>query len=175
MTVFVALLRGVNVGSGRKLPMAELRTAAEGCGFSDVRTYVQSGNLVFRTGGSAAAAARDLRAAVAGALPHLDPAVAIRTPKQLQAVVDRCPFADTAKVHVTFLVEGAKARPLPTDLDRFAPEEAAAVGREVYLFLPDGMGRSKLAVALTRGGAGADGTTRNWRTVTTLLEMANDL
>jgi uncharacterized protein (DUF1697 family) len=175
MTVYVALLRGVNVGTGRKLPMADLRAAAEGCGFTDVRTYVQSGNLVFRTSASAATAARDLRAAVAGALPHLDPAVAIRTPKQLQAVVDRCPFDDTAKVHVTFLVEGAKARPLANDLDRFAPEAAATVGREVYLFLPDGMGRSKLAAVLARGKAGQDGTTRNWRTVTTLLEMAREL
>jgi uncharacterized protein (DUF1697 family) len=174
MSVYVGLLRGVNVGSGTKLPMAQLREVAEGCGFRDVRTYVQSGNVVFRTGGSASAAAKALRAAIAAAVAHLDPAVAVRTVAELQAVVDHCPFDDTAHVHVTFLVEGAKPRPVAIDAERYAPEEFVARGREIYLHLPNGMGRSKLALALGRGGAAADGTTRNWRTVTTLLQMARD-
>jgi uncharacterized protein (DUF1697 family) len=174
VTVYVGLLRGVNVGTGTKLPMADLRAAAEGCGFTDVRTYVQSGNVVFRTSGSGAAVASSLRAAVREVAPHLDPAVALRTATRLQAVVDGCPFPDPAKVHVTFLVEGARPRPLPEGLDRFAPEAVVVHGREVYLFLPDGIGRSKLAAALTRGGAGAEGTTRNWRTVTALLAMAQE-
>jgi uncharacterized protein (DUF1697 family) len=173
-TVFVGLLRGVNVGTGTKLPMADLRAIAEGCGFADVRTYVQSGNLVFRTAGSASAAARALRAGVDAAVAHLDPGVAVRTVAEMQAVVDHCPFDDTAHVHVTFLVEGATPRPVAVDAERFAPEEFVARGRETYLYLPNGMGRSKLAAALGRGGASADGTTRNWRTVTTLLQMAGD-
>jgi uncharacterized protein (DUF1697 family) len=154
--------------------MADLRSAAEGCGFTDVRTYVQSGNVVFGASGPAAKVAAALRAAVREVAPTVDPAVALRTEEQLRAVVDGCPFADPASVHVTFLVEGARPRPLPDDLGRFAPEEAVARGREVYLLLPNGIGRSKLAAALTRGGAGADGTTRNWRTVTTLLAMARE-
>jgi uncharacterized protein (DUF1697 family) len=175
MTVSVGLLRGVNVGAGTKLPMADLREIAEGCGFTDVRTYVQSGNVVFRTAASASAAARALRTAVAAAVAHLDPGVAVRTLAQMQAVVDRCPFDDAARVHVTFLVEGAQARTVAIDAERFAPEAFVARGREIYLYLPNGMGRSKLAQALGRGGAAADGTTRNWRTVNALLQMAHDL
>jgi uncharacterized protein (DUF1697 family) len=173
VSVYVGLLRGVNVGGAAKLPMADLRRIAEDCGFTDVRTYVQSGNIVFRTGAPAAKAAATLRSAIAGATA-LDPALAVRTPAQMAAVVDGCPFEDTAHVHVTFLVEGAKPRALAIDLDRFAPEQAAAVGRQVYLYLPDGIGRSKLAAVLSRGPAGADGTTRNWRTVTTLRDMARE-
>ena len=73
---------------------------------------------------------------------------------------------------MTFLVEGAKRATPDVDAEQFAPERFAVGRREVYLYLPNGIGRSKMAAALGRGGAAADGTTRNWRTVTTLLEMA---
>ena len=171
MTAFVALLRGVNVGGAAKLAMADLRRIAEGCGFTDVRTYVQSGNVVFRTGGSAAKVAAALRSALA-AEASIDAAIAIRTATQLASVVERCPFDDTANVHVTFLVEGAKRATPNVDAEQFAPERFAVGRREIYLYLPNGIGRSKMAAALGRGGAAADGTTRNWRTVTTVLEMA---
>lgn len=170
MTVFVALLRGINVGGAGKLAMADLRRIATGCGFEDVRTYVQSGNVVFRANGSRAAVAKSLRAAIAAETP-VDPAIAIRTADQLAKVVDGCPFDDTANVHVTFLVEGASSSRPHVDPDQFEPERYAIRGSEVYLYLPNGMGRSKLAQALSKGKAAADGTTRNWRTVTTLLEM----
>ena len=120
MTVYVALLRGVNVGGRSSLPMAELRRLTEECGFSDVQTYVQSGNVVFEGSGSAAAVAKRLRAAIAGAT-DLDPEIAVRTASQLAAVVADCPFDDTSSVHVTFLVEGAKATRPAIDPDEFAP------------------------------------------------------
>jgi uncharacterized protein (DUF1697 family) len=170
MTAYAGLLRGVNVG-GVKLAMADLRAAAEACGYTDVRTYVQSGNVVFRTGGAAAKVARDLRAAIASA-SGVDVALAVRTAAQLDRVIADCPFDDTAHVHVTFLVEGATAPTPSIDEEAFAPERYAVDGRQVYLYLPNGMGRSKLAVALSRGKAGAAGTTRNWRTVTALRDMA---
>ena len=169
MTVYVALLRGVNVG-GRKLPMADLRKLAEECGFGDVQTYVQSGNVVFDGSGSASSVAKRLRVAIASATA-LDPEIAVRTGPQLANVVDDCPFDDTSCVHVTFLVEGAKATRPAIDPDEFAPERFAAKGRQTYLYLPNGIGRSKLAAALSKGKAALDGTTRNWRTVTTLLEL----
>ena len=171
MTVYVGLLRGVNVGGKSKLPMADLRRVVEGCGFDDVRTYVQSGNVVFSAMGAASAVARKLRSAIA-AETKLDPPIAIRTAAQLAKVVERCPFDDTANVHVTFLVEGAKGAAPKVDREQFAPERYDVKGKEVYLYLPTGLGRSKLAAALSKGAAAANGTTRNWRTVTTLLEMA---
>jgi uncharacterized protein (DUF1697 family) len=171
VTVHVGLLRGVNVGGKTKLPMADLRRIAEGCGFDDVRTYVQSGNVVFRTSGAAAAVAKKLRSAIAAGT-SLNPAIAIRSAEQLAKVVEQCPFDDTANVHVTFLVEGAKHAAPKVEQEQFAPERYDVRGREVYLYLPNGLGRSKLAAALSKGAAAADGTTRNWRTVTAVLEMA---
>ena len=170
MTVYVGLLRGVNVGGARKLPMADLRRIAEDCGFDDVRTYVQSGNVVFRTGRAATAVARKLRSAIAAETSR-DPAIAVRTAAQLAKVVEQCPFDDTANVHVTFLVEGAKGAAPKVDQQQFAPERYKVRGKEVYMYLPNGLGRSKLVQALTKGAAAADGTTRNWRTVTALLDM----
>jgi uncharacterized protein (DUF1697 family) len=171
VTVYVALLRGVNVGGRTSLAMADLRRCAEECGFTDVQTYVQSGNVVFRSSGSLTAIAEELRAAIATAT-SLDPAIAVRTEQQLAKIVEDCPFVDTANVHVTFLVEGAKAKVPAVDPERFAPERFAVKGKQVYLYLPNGMGRSKLAQALSKGAATMDGTTRNWRTVTKLLELA---
>jgi len=171
VTVCVALVRGINVGGRAKLAMADLRRITEGCGFESVQTYVQSGNVVFRATGSAAKAATTLRKAIA-AETTLDPAIAVRTAAQLAKVVDACPFDDTANVHVTFRVEGGKALRSDVDGEGFEPERYEASGDEAYLYLPNGMGRSKLAVALSKGKAAMDGTTRNWRTVTQLLDLA---
>lgn len=173
MTVFVALLRGINVGGAGKLAMADLRGIAEGCGFADVRTYVQSGNVVFRARGSAMDVTAQLRGAIAAA-SSVDPPIAIRTDRQLSEVVTACPFDDTAHVHVTFLLEGATASTPKLDEDGFTPERFEVRGRETYLYLPSGIGRSNLAQALSRGAAAGAGTTRNWRTVTKLAVMADE-
>ena len=175
MTVFIALLRGVNVGGRSKLAMADLRAIAGHCGFEHVQTYVQSGNVVFRAPGAAKDVAAALRAGIADAT-SLDPAVAIRTARQLDAVIDGCPFEDTANVHVSFVVEGAAApRSIvggEPRLDAFLPERVAPRRRETYLYLPNGLGRSRLAQALGRGRAAEVMTTRNWRTVTALAALA---
>lgn len=170
----VALLRGVNVGGRGKLPMADLRALAESCGYEDVRTYIQSGNLVLRTSArSPAVVSRTLREALADQA-GLDTAVVVRTAKQLDRVVAGNPYLeqgeDPAHTHVVFL-EGKGS--LDLDLEPYAPEHATVVGEHVYLLLPDGVGRSKLAADLGRAG-GPDGTMRNWRTVTKLQELAHD-
>lgn len=175
MTVYVALLRGINVGARTTLPMARLRDVAADCGFGAVRTYIQSGNLVFTSSDPAAAVARRLESAIADAGGPA-PRVALRTRAQLSDVVAGNPYLDDAtaptQLHVSFLVEGADpARLDHLDVAGFAPEALTVAGRETYLFLPDGIGRSKLAEALTRAGS-ADATVRNWRTVGKLLELA---
>jgi len=176
-TALVALLRGVNVG-GRTLPMAELREVVAGCGYGDVRTYIQSGNVVFTAPGRPkdTEVAETIEDALAAATP-LAPAVVVRTGPQLAAVIEANPFLrrgeDPAHLHVTFGAGTGDAEVGIDDLARYAPEEVAAVGREVYLFLPNGMGRSKLAADFARRG-GATGTTRNWRTVTKLLAMVDE-
>jgi uncharacterized protein (DUF1697 family) len=181
MTVMVALLRGINVGGKTSLPMAELRAAVEGAGFDDVRTYIQSGNVVFRSSQRSTAAVEKTLTKAIAAVGKVAPDVMVRTRTELQAVVAGSPFLrrgeDEAKLHVVFLGGSAKATVDGSDLDQFLPEEAIAVGREVHLFLPGGVGRSKLAEALTKAQrkAGPSGTMRSWRTVTKLLALADEL
>jgi uncharacterized protein (DUF1697 family) len=171
----VAFLRGINVGGAGKLPMADLREIVSGCGMEDVRTYIQSGNLVFRSPQPDTRSVETrLRKAIADAT-QLDPEVHVRTAGELASVVDANPFADRTadpkQLHVTFLTEDpAEITLAPED---FAPEAWEVGERVVYLYLPDGIGRSRLATQLGRGN-GPTGTTRNWRTVTKLLEMTRD-
>lgn len=177
MAVVVVLLRGINVGGRGKLPMAQLRELATAAGLEDVRTYIQSGNLVgVAPRGSPSALAARLRSDVATAT-SLDPEVSIRTRAELARVVAANPFVargeDPAHLHVTFLSHPAARLLAGHDADAWAPEEVVAIDRELHLLLPDGMGRSRLAAALARRADG--GTTRSWRTVTTLLDMAGEL
>jgi uncharacterized protein (DUF1697 family) len=177
MTVFVAMLRGVNVGGRSSLPMADLRRITESCGHADVRTYIQSGNVVFSTQGrpSAAKVATELRRKIA-AQTSVDPDVAVRTSAQMDKVVAGNPFltdgADPSHLHVVFLIDDTRpAAVRELDLARYSPEALVVRGNEVYLYLPNGIGRSKLAADLARQ-RDAVGTARNWRTVTKLAEMA---
>jgi uncharacterized protein (DUF1697 family) len=166
----VALLRAVNVGGRNKVPMGDLRALFEELGHTDVVTYIQSGNLVFSSRKRVSVA--PLKAALAERFGfEID--VMLRTASEMRAVVDRQPFdVDVATVHVGFLAEAPTARVIAGfELERFAPEEAAFEGREVYLHLPNGMGRAKLPAYLDRHLAIA-WTARSWRTVLTLLELA---
>ena len=177
MTVMVALLRGINVGGANSLPMAQLRDIAVGCGLRDVRTYVQSGNVVFTTSSrSTASVARTLARAIAER-SAVQPAVVVRTRDELAAVVERNPFvgrgADPAHLHVLFAPAAVKLPFSASELAAYAPDEIAAVGSEVFGYFPNGFGRSKLAALLARRVE--SGTVRNWRTVTTLLRMADEL
>ncbi len=178
MAVMVALLRGVNVGGRSKLAMADLRNAATACGHERVRSYIQSGNLVFATSTTSTQAIADQLGEVIADRTQVRPEVMVRTRDELADVVARNPYVqrgdDAAHLHVVFASGEAEKSLAFIDLARYAPEEAAAVGRQLYLLLPSGMGRSKLAADLARV-KGPSGTTRNWRTVTKLLEMADDV
>lgn len=175
MPVVVAMLRGINVGGAGKLPMAQLREVIAGRGYDDVRTYIQSGNVVCRSPlADTDAIADDLRRAVRSST-GLDPEVHVRTVDELEALVAGNPFVDRAtdpkQLHVAFV---RQLEPVELDAAAYEPEAWATGDRALYLFLPNGIGRSKLATDLTRRHA-ATGTTRNWRTTTTLLDMAREL
>lgn len=176
MTTYVALLRGVNVGGHKKLPMADLRTALCSVGCANVRTYLQSGNAVFTSDREdAAALTREIRAHVAATL-GLDVGVLLRTREELAAVVASNPFPVTAtagaKVHVVFL----SANPSPeqwttVDPASFAPDEFRLGDRAVYVWYPNGAGRSKLTLDVWERRLGVCATARNWNTVTKLLAL----
>jgi uncharacterized protein (DUF1697 family) len=168
----VALLRGVNVGRNRRVPMAALREALDGYG--DVVTHGQSGNVVLETRKSGRALERELEGVLAERL-GLETRVIVRSRAQLEKVVDHNPLSTFAKngsrFLVTFLADkpsAAKAKALGDD---FGSEQAVLHGQEVYSWHPDGLQRSKLA-ALIADGLGTVGTARNWNTVTKLLALA---
>jgi uncharacterized protein (DUF1697 family) len=173
--VYVALLRGINVGGKATVPMAALRDTCASVGGQDVVTYIQSGNVVLR---STLTAAR-LRAALEGAIAEqlgVTPAVMIRTAKEMAAVAASNPYpdADEKNVHVGFLhaAPPATAGKCLAAID-CTPEEVTVVGRELYLHLPNGMGRAALPARMERCLRPAPVTVRNWRTVTKLVELSS--
>lgn len=178
MERYVALLRGINVGGNKKVPMAELRRVMAGLGWEDVRTYVNSGNAVFtaeeRGTGEAAA---ELEAAIADRFGFAVPCL-VRTAGELRAAADACPYptagTDPAKLLVLFLDRPPdRERLAAVDAAAFAPDEFRVGGRELYCRFPDGMGRSRLPAALEAACRGRTVTGRNWRTVTRLLELVS--
>jgi uncharacterized protein (DUF1697 family) len=178
VTVYVALLRGVNVGGNKKVPMAALRQAATGCGFGDVATYIQSGNVVFTSPTGAARVASDLHDAILAEI-GVDTRVVIRTGEQIRKVLEQNPFlrrgVDPKLLHVVFLYEQSMPKLDAVEPDVYAPEEIAVVGNLAYLYTPSGLGRSKVATETVMRRLGLLGTTRNWRTCTTLAEMTGGL
>ena len=174
-STLIVLLRGINVGGKGKLPMVQLREIAEGIGLDDVRTYIQSGNLVATTSIAPATVAKRLRAAIADAA-DLDVPIIVRTTDEWGAVIADNPFPGATSIgktlHVTFLDGDAPRELVDFDASGFAPEEFAVVGSELYLHLPDGIGRSKLAIKLHRLPGASTGTARNWNTVLKLAELA---
>lgn len=177
MPTYVALLRGINVGGHRMMKMADLRKVFVAADADDIATYIQSGNVVFtHAARSEPTLAAEIEKRIAKAAGFPVPVV-LRTAGQLARVVEDSPFpdADADHLHVAFLATRPPASAPTIDARAFAPERCATIGRELYLYLPDGMGRSKLAAAVLAKpkAIGAGGTARNWRTVLKLKELAS--
>lgn len=174
----VLLLRGINVGSSRRVAMPELREALTDAGYEGVQTYVQSGNVVLSSRKSPAALARDCRRVI-GERFGFDVDVVVRTRDELAAVVASNPLAEVVdndkRYQVSFLsgelddavIERLQA--LVTDTEVLVVD-----GREVYAWHPAGVARSKLWNALAGKSLGVTATARNWTTVQTLLAMADE-
>jgi uncharacterized protein (DUF1697 family) len=173
--IWVALLRAVNLGSHNKVPMPALRTVLTEAGFSDVKTYVNSGNVVLgstlRSPAKVGQAVHDLIAEHFG----VDTPVIMRTGAQLTAVYDWNPFPDAAADHphlvaVLHLSGEPEAAAAKTFLaGEYAPVRVAHRGEEVVIDWHDRTGRPKVDTALKKLGVHA--TARNWRTLTALVEL----
>lgn len=176
MQTYIALLRGINIGGHHLLPMRELAAILAQLGAREVRTYIQSGNAVFRCpDGHAADLAARLRAAI-GERYGFQPHVLILAPDALARAVAGNPFPDAAAdpntLHLGFLA----ARPDAADLAKLARLKGASerfhLGDGVfYMHLPEGAGRSKLAAGAEQA-LGVPMTGRNWKTVCKLLDLA---
>jgi uncharacterized protein (DUF1697 family) len=177
MRRYVVFLRGVNLGSSRRVAMRQLREALDKAGYQHVRTLLQSGNVVLSSYADAKTLERDLTRTLREAF-GLEIAVLARTREELAAVIARDPFAgqadDPARYQVSFLSAEPDPR-LVRELEgaQVSPERVVVIGREVYGWHPGGVGRSELAGLITERRLGVGVTARNWRTLTRLLELAD--
>jgi uncharacterized protein (DUF1697 family) len=176
MHCYAALLRAANVSGRNAIAMDDLRDLFAATGCSDVATYIQSGNVVFRSKTSEEPRlVRTIEARLAADL-GVDVKVLVRSKAQLAKIHRTHPFratgADAAGLHVTFLSDAPTAAQIRS-LASGSPgtDRCVVIGREVYLHCPDGYGRTKLNNAYFEKRLGATATTRNWKTVTKLLEM----
>ena len=172
-TTAVSLLRAVNVAGQNMVKMSELAELYESLGFKDVRTYLQSGNVVFsHNSEDPAEAATKIEQALERRL-GLDVTVCLRTSEEMGGVVAKNPFQHQKMIYITFL----KAKPENVPMDKLNAvrgpgEEFKVVDREVFLYLPNGSGRTKLSNSYLERMLRLPATTRNWNTVTALAEMS---
>jgi uncharacterized protein (DUF1697 family) len=181
MPVVISLLRAINVGGYAVIKMPDLRALYESLKFKDVQTYIQSGNVIFRTDEKdMSKLAKRIQAAI-GKKFSVTPGVILRTTREMREIVADNPFAkrrdvEANKLHISFLdtklSPGAcgQLRALP-----LATEELVPRGSELFIYCSNGMGKAKIPWARVNKICAAQGTARNWNTVTKLLEMAEAL
>jgi len=177
MATFIAMLRGINVGGHNILKMEQLRASFAALGFSNVKTYVQSGNVVFDAANdSAAGLSKRIEQNIMLDFGFQVP-VFLATSKTVEETIKRNPLLkspgiDQSKLHVTFLSDD----PPKTALGQLQPlavkpEQLRMLGRVIYLYCPNGYGKTRLSNAAIEKKLSVAATTRNWKTVNTLLEM----
>ena len=176
MTAHVALLRGINVGGKHMLPMKQLVEVFEDLGCTEVTTYIQSGNVVFR---AKVTPARQIAEAVSGEIArrfYFQVPVLLRRPSELREVLARNPFlkadTDTKMLHVGFLASKPSAAQVRSlDPDRSPPDRFELHGREIYFCCPNGVARTKLTNQYFDTRLETICTVRNWATVRKLVDM----
>ncbi|HEY6337813.1 MAG TPA: DUF1697 domain-containing protein [Candidatus Sulfotelmatobacter sp.] len=177
MPIYVALLRGVNLGPHKRMKMEKLRVSVGALGFEQIQTYIQSGNVIFKAGkASPAALCRKIEDRIVADF-GFPAAVIVRTRDELGESIESNPFCkrrgiDLKYLHVTFLADA----PEPSALEELkgltvSPDESICVGREIFLHLPNGMARSSLTNNPIERRLLKAATTRNWNTVNQIYEM----
>jgi len=176
MGTYIAMLRGINVSGHKIIKMEQLRKCFETMGFGEVETYVQSGNVIFQAGKDHSFCEK-IRKGLSRDFDFAIP-VLLRTAKELGRIIQGNPFLksatiDVSKLHVTFL---SKEAPITAkkDLETLATngEQFQIKGQEIYLYCPNGYGRTKLSNTAIEKRLGVEATTRSWKSVNALLSLA---
>ncbi len=178
MQKYISMLRGINVSGQKKIKMDALRALYAALHFKNVKSYIQSGNVIFESDElDMSSLARQIGAQIEQTFGFLVP-IMIRTPEQFHDLLENNPFLgekteDIKQLYVTFLDEAPPIGALDA-LVKFATksEEFHLHGKEIYLFYPNGAGRSKLSNNLIERKLGVTATTRNWRTVNKLADLS---
>jgi uncharacterized protein (DUF1697 family) len=180
MPTYIAILRGINVSGQKKILMADLRVLFEDLNFQNVRTYIQSGNVVFASDGqvSTHTLAHRIEKAILK-IYQFDVPVLVYSAREIRQILHNNPFLkekdiDITKLHVTFLASTPSSENLSklTALN-YAPDRFIPNGFIIYVYCPNGYGRSKLTNNNIENKLKVQATTRNWKTVNMLVEMAN--
>lgn len=171
MEILVALLKGINVGGNNILPMADLKALCEETGFKNVRTYIQSGNVIFESKVGEKKVVAKLQKALKSKLPN-PVSVMVRSVEELETIIDKNPFpsANPSQVGVLFL-EQIVDKSIVHEFSKKETEELVAGKREIYIHFPKGMGQSKLKFP----NSAKDGTVRNINTVGKLSALAKKI
>ena len=178
MPIYISMLRGINVGGHKQVPMSELRAMFEALGFEQVRTYIQSGNVIFE---AAKSNPSDLSARIEKKILSqfgFPVSVITRTPEEMRKNIEGNPFAkesrtEPAKVYIAFVSQAPTADAVKkVGALATASEQLRHSGREVYLYYSDGMGRAKLTHNVLEKVLAVTATARNWNTVNKLYDMA---
>ena len=177
MPVYVAMLRGINVGGHKRIKMDQLRKSFEALGCKQVKTFIQSGNVVFDASKlSLASISKKIEGRILRDF-GFSVSVITRTQDEMDKAVHSNPFLkqsgiDQSKLHVTFLSEV----PAPPALKKFealiaAPDQSCCVGKEIYFYLPNGVSQSSWAKTPWERTLSVVTTTRNWKTVNSVYQM----
>ncbi len=180
MAIYVSMLRGINVGGNKRIKMDQLRPSFEALGCENVKTYIQSGNVIFKTGKvSTVILSKRIEKRIVDDFGFAVSVIS-RTVEELSKSIQANPFMkdrtiDQEKLHVMFL----SAAPASDALNRLetitvAPDQARCFGKEIYLYLPNGTAESKLMKSPLDRILSVVTTTRNWRTVHALHQMCQD-
>ena len=179
MKVYIAILRGINVSGQKKIKMQDLHEQLKNLNFYNTRTYIQSGNIIFE---SEENNSDKIKNSIENCIQDgfgFDIPVIIRTKGEFKEIIDRNPFMKRPqikldKLHVTFLSNIPELDKL-SDLKNvnFLPDEFVISGKEVYIYCPDGYGKTKLNNTFFEKKLAQNATTRNWKTVNKLLEITN--
>lgn len=175
MNTYIALLRGINVGGNNKLPMKELVAVLEDLGLKNVRTYIQSGNVVFQTEREDRSALSQEITAAIGQSHGFSPAILLLNVDELRTALGQNPYpegeSEPKSVHFFFMDGEPKINWELLEQLKTSSERYQLIDHVFYLHTPDGLGRSKLAEKLGKGW-GVNVTARNWRTVSEIMTMA---
>ena len=180
MQTFISILRGINVSGQKKILMADLKALYENLKFREVKTYIQSGNVVFKSDSklSDIQLAKNIEKEISSKF-NFEVPVIIRTKEELKNTIDQNPFVkekniDLKKLHVTFLSETPDKEKIEQikNLD-FSPDKFKIKDKEIYLHIPESYGETKLSNKFFENKLKITATTRNWNTVNRLFDLAS--
>jgi len=181
MPVYIAMLRGINIGPHKRMKMEKLRASCEGLGFAKVKTYIQSGNVIFSYGKlSSGALSKKMGECIVSDFGFSADVIS-RTRDEMKRIIGENPFTkergiDVSKLHVVFLPQPPTAAALKKLKElTLAPDRAHPSGNEIYFYFPNGVSGSSVWKHPLDRVLSVAGTMRNWNTVNKLYEMARDL